>query len=892
MALDKQIHLYSIDTSYFNTPEEQMLYNQLSKLRRRKRMLQHFKQKMDEHLSIPREYRDDLTEASASSEILAAINEKYKALSNRLQLNRLMNDTKKEYMELISENTEVRTLNEKRLTDYNVISLFESTLTRVAHFETNELTDELIVVETYFYDVLKQIIHDGFYFKGRKFCYLSSSAGQIRTKKAVFILEDLWDKISPTLMCGLSIEKINEMGGMNINKFLAYLSLSSSATDYWENFDIDRTIVVPDFETNVFGTVDFMEEKGYTIERRDMEVPIPHTDGCGMMLPCVSRKNFMVRLPWVKGLLASFDFWKFIRENDCSPVVKDIYGVEHDVLKERIQIIFTESQFKLHKYYKDWQEYKDNFRKYRCQAGICKVEENHIDNATINYQMIQSLVDVSDDEMNQMVEASQNVIDNLAGDETTQLRVFGATDYNQHKSPFQNCLLYYPELLQDEYSKASLREIKNSLIKHYKAGKLEIEGKYTFLIPDLYAWCEHLFMGIEVPKGLLANGEVCCRLFDDAVELDCLRSPHLYREHAVRTNVINEETEKWFRTKAIYTSSHDLITKIVQADCDGDTLLVISEPNFVMLAKINVANDNVVPLYYYMAKAEPSQLNNVTMYAGLEKAFSSGKIGIYSNYITKIWNEIPWQTLDEDEREKYLNVIKLLCMESNFSIDSAKTLYMPTRPEEFDALVKTTVNCKVPHFFIYAKDKLDENVMDNNESTVNRIEHLIKNRRLNFKFVGKFNYQYLMHNKRMFTDQAIIDKYKEIAKKYYNLFRNNPKRDDDEEDNTTYLIQKARNEIMEGTKYTPEEVSDILVRYLFDSIKTNRKEIFWQLFGEEVWNALSSNKELQGTKRCVKCGKRYKPNNNKQVYCKDCLVLKNREKVQRCRQKQKKLLKA
>ena len=35
---------------------------------------------------------------------------------------------------------------------------------------------------------------------------------------------------------------------MNINKYLAYLALCNSGTDRWENFNIDKSIVVKDFE--------------------------------------------------------------------------------------------------------------------------------------------------------------------------------------------------------------------------------------------------------------------------------------------------------------------------------------------------------------------------------------------------------------------------------------------------------------------------------------------------------------------------------------------------------------------------------------------------------------------------------------------------------------------
>ena len=133
------------------------------------------------------------------------------------------------------------------------------------------------------------------------------------------------------------------------------------------------------------------------------------------------------------------------------------------------------------------------------------------------------------------------------------------------------------EDLNDEYMKAVLRDIKKSLSKKYKSGKLEVKGKYTFILPDFYGACEYWFMGIDNPKGLLDDGEVYCSLFRKSKELDCLRSPHLYKEHAIRTNVAYydddisdsyrkrlDKLDKWFTTKAVYTSTHDMISKVLQ----------------------------------------------------------------------------------------------------------------------------------------------------------------------------------------------------------------------------------------------------------------------------------------------------------------------------------------
>ena len=121
-------------------------------------------------------------------------------------------------------------------------------------------------------------------------------------KKAVFIRTDVWDRIYSTILYGLTLDKINARGGNNANKYLVYLALSGSATEEWADFVIDKTIVIEDVETLVYGTFDFVDEGDYSITRKTDVVPITHTDGAGMMLPCVSSKNFMIRTPWMKGL--------------------------------------------------------------------------------------------------------------------------------------------------------------------------------------------------------------------------------------------------------------------------------------------------------------------------------------------------------------------------------------------------------------------------------------------------------------------------------------------------------------------------------------------------------------------------------------------------------------
>ncbi|TVY04473.1 hypothetical protein FPZ45_02515 [Cohnella terricola] len=80
----------------------------------------------------------------------------------------------------------------------------------------------------------------------------------------------------------------SQYGGANINKFLAYLALTQSASEPYD-IDLDRCIVVDDFETMVNGEVDFIDLDTYEIERKYMDIPINHTVGCGTRMKLEQR---------------------------------------------------------------------------------------------------------------------------------------------------------------------------------------------------------------------------------------------------------------------------------------------------------------------------------------------------------------------------------------------------------------------------------------------------------------------------------------------------------------------------------------------------------------------------------------------------------------------------
>lgn len=637
MALDKFIYIHSIGTDALYTDDEKYRHDRLIKLYK---------------------LRNSIKESGQDKEIR----------DWRLKsINRVLKKEKSILSEMLDKSLEhdhARMLRPEAIRDKDIINLFCSELTRALGIEPFTLTDELIMVNVFFFQVFNSIMHHGFIYNGEKYVFYTASAGQIRTKRMIAIKESSYEKIKKRLMCGLTVEKINELGGINQNKYCAYLALTNSATDVWEGFDIRKSIVVDDFETVFKSDVDYIDYQTYDVERRNMDVSIPCTDGWGMVDGETTR---MCRLPWTKGLLVNFRFKDWLREN-CTPdqwIVSDIWGDEHDVVNDGIKYIFTKSQMKLNKFYDSWAEYCEAFERYGCQACYCNMEEENLRPSRINYQMLQQLVNPTDYELDRIVARTNREISSIGVDYRTTMRLLGAVEENENKSLLQEALLIYPELFRDEYFKDILKQTKKSLVKQARAGRLRINGKYLFVSPNPITFCKWLFKDEKLPEEDFGRDEIYTNQFFDGDELAVLRSPSLGKEWAIRKNKRNEYLDKWLGdSKCIYTSSYDTISKMLSFDCDGDRLLVVKDRTLINVAKRTM--QNVVPLYYEMKKAKGGLLNADSMYKSMALAYTCGNIGPISNLISVVHNN------NEEDREEADKVVKWLTMETNFTINISR----------------------------------------------------------------------------------------------------------------------------------------------------------------------------------------------------------------------------
>lgn len=832
MPLTEFCYIPSVATDAFYTQDEQAIHNRLVKL---------YTLRMREKDGQNRKWR------------IASIN-------------RVIKKHKDELVELFKKSLEdniIRELNPDAVTDKTIINLFCSELTRSLGIETFERSDKIIIVNVFFFEILNSIIHNGFNYNGDHYIFYSCGAGMIRTKRFMAVREKDYLAVEQTLMCGLTIDSINALGGMNENKLLSYKSLMASATDRINDFDIDRCIVVDDFEMPVMAESDFIDYTDYSITRKTSETVIAETDGWGMCCK-PGFKTQIIRAPWIKGLVSYFDFRGWLKEYCPADdwTVVDIYGKEWKILEDDIQYILTKSMFKLHKFYPSWLCYKANFKSYGCYFGCCKVEEDYIPKARINYQMLQSLSDMTDNEIERLITKTVDEIDSVGRDYQTTMRLLGATEYNQTKSAMQEALTIYPELFKDVYNRELLKQTKKSLVKQAKGGRLRINGKYLFISPDPVAFCEWLFKGEQFPTGLLENGEVYTNQFKDGDELDCLRSPHLYQEHAVRINKRNELIDKWLGgTKCVYFSCHDMISRILQQDFDGDISLVVKDRTLTTVAKRNM--QGIAPLSYDLKKARGGIIDADRLYEGVSTAYTGGSIGPISNAISKVKNASGGKMTGEQ-----IKVIAWLTMKNNQVIDFAKTLWKSEPPKEIADIIKKYTKAKLPNFFQYAKDKdPDTQVEPPNNSTMNRISAKIPTSRIRYNNkIGKFDWTMLINKSVDYTtreNSPIIER--------YNWWMWNQRRFDYGDDphineDDLYKYRRIAQDIVEYSNEPIDVVVNSLVAYLYTVKKSSNKKMLWACFGWTIVENLRIN-TAQLNPICPICGKRFKPRDVCQHYC-------------------------
>lgn len=703
---------------------------------------------------------------------------------------------KSDVEELIKENTKIRSVSEKKLYKKNIIPIFENDIVRLALKDRNEtepdmqLLDEIVFIEVYHLDILNQIIKKGCTIGDKRYIFFTATTGQQRKKTAVLIRLDFYLKHKRNIDCGLDIQRINSSGGHNAGKYISYNALILSTSVPFDNkIDLDRCIVVKGLETFVdelvkYLNVDTMEVLKNYIHYVDKDgnkgIKIEHTDGAGMFLPGEQPKSFQVRGRYIKGAMFPFDFRQFALEIAHNTIVEDYKGVKHDIIKEDIRYIFTTSQFKNCNYYDSWDEYKQICKEEGIELTVNSWACEPTDRVRWAYQFTQTFPYDSDiTEMHDMVTAYLNKCKkNL----DFALELIGLKFNPEKPKPLAEAISIYPNLVYDKRIMNNIKKKVGDERRKARISKFFVDGTYTYAMPDMYAFCEFLFMGKENPEGLIPKNQVYCKVYDNKnIENVCvLRSPHLSGyEFAKRKLVKSDKCKEWFTSYDTVVSIHDLITKTLQMDVDGDELLITHQKEIWDLA------EDKPPLFYEMAKADPIQITDEAIFDTLKKAFDNCLVGFISNGESRLWNVDCKEEIDDD----------LICIETaynNYSIDYPKTginLDIGKYPKIWkkhlqyvgDFANNIEPSKKKPYFFIgNEKKKISDTIECKkyyepyNDSIMNRVFTQIDKgvvRAFSYSEAdGGFDYHLLMNNENNIDGKPKY-KVRTDAKYYYDLMK-------------------------------------------------------------------------------------------------------------------------
>lgn len=222
--LDAQISVLGVDTGNFYSKHEERLHKLNHRLRNeRKQLLNGYTVKTKNGKRVIRGIKDiesdlrafgmaaaDLEKEETFSErpddeiaILRNLRTEYFKIKHQIEIKReKIKKIKSDLLQLLENKTNeniktngkhhIRELRDNSVSHINTISVFTSSLTRMIGAEIDCLTKDFMVVQVYYFQILHDILLYGFMYEGEKYIYFTSSAGQIRTKKCVFIKESVW----------------------------------------------------------------------------------------------------------------------------------------------------------------------------------------------------------------------------------------------------------------------------------------------------------------------------------------------------------------------------------------------------------------------------------------------------------------------------------------------------------------------------------------------------------------------------------------------------------------------------------------------------------------------------------------------------------------------------
>lgn len=580
----------------------------------------------------------------------------------------------------------------------------------------NNKIDEMLFMPEYVSVVIDDIAHyrkiikDGLYINGFKYVRLMCSAGQARVNTVILIREDYEEELKKRLKCGAKNVKITK------NKYNAYFALSSSSTYLIPKPNV---YLINDCEIEMEKKVDWIskippEEKtklsnNERVTEEYKTLTFNLFDGCGAVSVEFAKRvaeeleldyipaAFCIRCAYVKGMVFVVDFKQYAKEHNIE-YVTDMYGNQRRI--DDMDMILTKSQFKLYNAYDSMDDYDRLCEENGIFWGVTKVTPKTDDcHFRSNYQFCQAIDLMNDDDVAELCQPTVEWLSNVANDDVyySLLYLLGNicdktdVDYNDilnlTSDNICRALILNHQMINDEYIKQTIIFSINKKIRESYLGKLILDGNFSVMIPDMYAFMQHAF-GHEV-TGALKEFEHYSYFWNERnkKEVVAMRSPLTWRSEVNKLTLIqNELTEKWFK----YLTSGIVYNVwgcdcIIHADSDFDGDIVATTDNPVFL---KCRYDNL-PITYNKSTVDKEYINEDELYLADIQSFNS-TIGQITNISTSFYEVLAKYEGKPEyaaEQAEILERLKLIRKSQGDSIDKAKGIKIEPMPSHWTKCV-------------------------------------------------------------------------------------------------------------------------------------------------------------------------------------------------------------
>jgi len=689
----------------------------------------------------------------------------------------------------------------------------------ISLYNIEKKIDEILFVPEIISVVVKnvkhyeEIIENGLFINNKRFVRLMCSAGQARRNSVLFIDSDYEKELKRILN--------NDRKDIEITpaKFNAYFALASStALPVSEPY----FCVIPDCEISRTEKVEWITEvdgEDDIIEEVEKEIKFNLFDGQGIISPRMAKQwaddlgldyipsCFVIRSNFIKGMVVVIDFLKFSDEIG-KHIIKDIYG--NNVNIRDMDVVLTASQFKLWEAFDSTQDYVQKSRKNNLGWGVTRCSPKEENSHTfLNYQFIQALK-LNKSQIASLCKGTVDYFENVYKNnfDYTLLYLLGPMADRQYDERLidkindnvTKAIILNNKLIDDPYIQEHIHKTLDKKVKESYIGNLLVEGQYSFICIDPYAFLEYMF-GLEV-KGLLGRGEHYSRYWLDrnTYKIAGMRSPLTWRSEIDILNLKeNDEMRKWYKYLnccCIFNVNGVDMALLGGADADGDMVCLTNQKEVIEGAC------GGLPLMYETRKAPKSKIIESELYKADIKGFNS-KVGFLTNLSTTMYAILPLWDSNSSEYAELIRRLKQCRKEQGAIIDATKGLVIKPIPSHW------TNYTAIPED---ADEETIKKIKFNNSILVEKrpqfMQYLYPNYNKDYRrYLSNYNLfciaNFGVEIEELLSRKTLSEKERDFVDKFYKY---NPLLSTDCETNNVFsYMQNAMKEIRKS--YTPKNLN-------------------------------------------------------------------------------------